>query len=123
MSDNALQAYTREELAALDEGARPTRGLRCPKCRSHIPQFKELTEEQARKLRTMDSAQAMKVLRDLTGCPIRFAKIWVIHRDGPHPGGFGERVAPPCPVCGKQLRTKHAKQCVECGADWHQTAE
>jgi hypothetical protein len=31
------------------------------------------------------------------------------------PGPF-----PPCPQCGKALRTKLAKQCLECGADWHE---
>ena len=24
-----------------------------------------------------------------------------------------------CPECGSRLRTKLAKQCLECGADWH----
>jgi hypothetical protein len=26
---------------------------------------------------------------------------------------------PPCPQCGKLLRSQLAKQCFECGADWH----
>jgi hypothetical protein len=27
--------------------------------------------------------------------------------------------APPCPHCGQPLRTRSAKQCFRCGADWH----
>ncbi|MFI5380636.1 MAG: hypothetical protein ACHRHE_15165 [Tepidisphaerales bacterium] len=26
---------------------------------------------------------------------------------------------PPCPYCGKLLRNSRAKQCFECGMDWH----
>jgi hypothetical protein len=34
---------------------------------------------------------------------------------------LAERREPrPCPQCGKSLRTKLAKQCFECGADWHE---
>lgn len=29
------------------------------------------------------------------------------------------RKGPPCPRCGKPLRTEHARQCFKCGADWH----
>jgi hypothetical protein len=31
----------------------------------------------------------------------------------------GHRQGPPCPQCGHPLRTQHAKQCFECGFDWH----
>jgi hypothetical protein len=36
-------------------------------------------------------------------------------------GRIGE--GPPCPRCGKPLRTKKAEQCFECGADWHKNGE
>jgi hypothetical protein len=26
---------------------------------------------------------------------------------------------PPCPQCGRKLRTAKAQQCFHCGADWH----
>ncbi len=30
-----------------------------------------------------------------------------------------EQSNPPCPHCKSKLRTKLAKQCFHCGADWH----
>ena len=30
-----------------------------------------------------------------------------------------KKAGPPCPDCGKALRSELAKQCFECGADWH----
>lgn len=30
------------------------------------------------------------------------------------------RPGPPCPECGEPLRTSKARQCFNCGADWHQ---
>jgi hypothetical protein len=34
----------------------------------------------------------------------------------------GRMTGPPCPYCGGQLRTAKAKQCRECGMDWHDPA-
>ncbi len=110
--------YTRDELSALETGAKPTRGRFCPKCKSHIPEFADISRGLATKLKRMHGAEAMATIRDATGCPLGWAKSWVIHKDGPH-REFGDKDAPPCPHCGRQLRTKLAKQCVECGADWH----
>jgi hypothetical protein len=35
------------------------------------------------------------------------------------PAPVERKPAPPCPQCGKPLRSELAKQCFECGADWH----
>ena len=109
--------YNREEIESLGD-AKPTRGVQCPKCKCHIPEFAELDAETTAKLKRMHAGRGMLELRRLTGCSPTWAKIWYLHRDGPH-REFGDRNAPDCPHCGEQLRTKLAKQCVACGADWH----
>jgi hypothetical protein len=115
-----MNPYTREELESLAPDARPVRGRYCPKCKNHIPEFSDISHEIAAKLRRMHAGLAIPMIRDLTGCPLDWAKLWFGRPNGPH-REFGESAAPPCPYCGKQLRTKLAKQCVECGADWHHT--
>jgi hypothetical protein len=113
--------YTRDELSAIGSGAKPTRGRYCPKCKSHVPEFADISPELAATFKGMHAAKAMAAICDLTGCPLGWAKSWVIHKDGPH-REYGDTDAPPCPYCGNQLRTRLAKQCVECGADWHADA-
>ena len=29
---------------------------------------------------------------------------------------------PPCPICSEPLATQYARQCLSCGADWHDDA-
>ena len=59
----------------------PQRGPVCPKCGVHIPQFAELSESEAARIRHLITnqrpAMAMQELRSATGCPIAWAKIWV----------------------------------------------
>jgi hypothetical protein len=99
------------------------RGPFCPKCQRHIPAFHVITPEVEREIRAIPSTlEQIARVRALTSCPLTWAKIWVAHPDGPH-REFGETDAPPCPQCGKQLRTKLAMQCIECGASWHSTQE
>jgi hypothetical protein len=105
--------YTREEIDHLGQGAWPWRGFYCPKCRTHIPQFAVISAEDEQHLRGLPTMTAIKELRERTGCPLRWAKIWAFHPHGPQPSG------PPCPYCGQPLRTDKAQQCLECGADWH----
>ena len=108
--------YTREEIEILGD-AKPTRGIQCPKCKCYFPEFAALDAETIAKLKRMDADRGMLQLRRLTGCSQIWARIWCLHRDGPH-REFGDNDASNCPCCGEQLRTKLAKQCVACGADW-----
>lgn len=53
----------------------------------------------------------IKRLCDVTGGSIQEAIRWIAdHEPVEHM---------PCPYCGKTLRTKEARQCFECGTDWH----
>jgi hypothetical protein len=114
------QTYTRKELENFGEGF-PDKGLFCKKCKTFIPQFAELSEEDAQRVRNLSSTQpdlAMQELKYFTGFSERFAKIWVLHEGKP------EVIYDyPCPYCGEQLRTSEAKQCRHCLRDWHDEIE
>jgi hypothetical protein len=113
------EPYTREELLAAGDSF-PERGLFCPRCRTVIPQFKDLSEHDESHIRQMiredRRMMAIAELRDATGCPLRWAKIWVYHEGRPKPL---ENETAPCPYCGMPLRTSLAKQCRHCRRDWH----
>jgi hypothetical protein len=112
-------SYTREELQAV--GAQPPqRGPFCPHCSQRIPQFADLSEADERRVRSLighfRTEAAVLELMGFTGCPESWARLWVEHRGRPIPTP-GE--TPPCPYCGKPLRTSLAKQCRFCLRDWH----
>jgi hypothetical protein len=112
------EPYTRDELQRGFDGL-PTRGPVCPKCRVHIPQFRDLVEQDEKRVRKLISDgrpdAAMYELSTFTGCPISWAKIWVLH------SGRADAVSitAPCPYCGKPLMTARARQCQHCLMDWH----
>jgi hypothetical protein len=66
--------------------------------------------------RTID---AIKQLRAATKAPLKDGKDWVdprLLRLGTTPTKWAGK---PCPYCGMPLRTDQARQCFECGMDWH----
>lgn len=107
--------YSRDEVERLGREM-PTRGMKCPRCGVHIPEFEELSEDKVAALKALAHAkpiEALKELRRLTGCSLLWAKVWAHHA--------GEPAFPfkPCPYCGQALRSDDAKQCLVCGMDWH----
>ena len=110
--------YTRGELRNVGDTL-PERGPLCPKCGAHIPQFAELSDSDANRIRKLICEQrptmAIQELRSATGCPLSWAKIWVHHKGSPDAIG----TTAPCPFCGKPLVTALAKQCRYCLMDWH----
>jgi endogenous inhibitor of DNA gyrase (YacG/DUF329 family) len=92
----------------------------CPRCGHHLPEFQSLSHAQRVELRRIidssGSISAIKRLREISGCDLETAKLWVHHR-----GIAGQGHAPlvPCPYCGEPLRSGEAKQCRFCKRDWH----
>jgi hypothetical protein len=115
-----MDAYTNDEIRSLPENSLPGRGPFCERCQVHLPQFADLTTSQDAALRVLASQsglEAMKELRRLTACDDGWAKIWLLHPNGPQPAIPHQEM--PCPYCGKLLCTDRAKQCLSCGMDWH----
>ncbi len=112
------QAYSKAEVLAAGDTF-PDRGLECPKCKVIIPQFAELSAEDEQRIlkliRDGSDLNAMHELRTVTGCSLRWAKIWTIHEGKPSPPDQNTS----CPYCGEPLRATSAKQCRFCRRDWH----
>jgi hypothetical protein len=104
-----------------DENGRllPAQGPLCDHCGLHIPQFHQLTVDNERRVRALIRANrplmAMAELEEAVGCPPMWAKIWVEHLGAP----IATKPGPHCRFCGHVLTTSLAKQCLECGMDWH----
>ncbi len=63
--------------------------------------------------------EAIKRLRAATSAPLGACKSWVDERPQRIGGLSRKWKGKPCPYCGKPLRTDQARQCFECGMDWH----
>ena len=115
--------YFNRELAGRGD-APPDMGRFCEPCGVRIPHFLELSgpvESRARSLARFKERlpSAIAEIVSVTGCPESWARIWAEHPNGdPHVAHLYD--GPPWPQCGKPLRTKLAKQCVECGSDCHE---
>ena len=112
--------FKRDMLEVVDE--LPRMGKPCFHCGVRIPRFLDLETEDYRRIyklaRVGQEDVAIAELMKVMGCPEAWARIWVMHPLGPRRPA---RVwtGPPCSSCGRPLRTRLARQCCECGLDWH----
>jgi hypothetical protein len=112
--------FKRDLLEVVDE--LPMMGRPCYHCGFRIPRFLDLKRQDASGIyklaRSGQEDAAVEVLMKAMGCPREWARIWVTHPIGPRrPARVW--VGPPCSNCGRPLRTRLARQCFECGLDWH----
>ena len=112
------ESYSRADVLALGQ-AFPTRGQLCHHCGLRIPEFADLKGADRRRvlalIRDDRTIMAIRELQTITGCSLRWAKLWVNHAG--HPRAL--RPGLPCPFCRRPLRTSRAQLCLHCGADWH----
>ncbi len=66
------------------------------------------------------TVEAIKKLREATSAPLGECKEWVKNRTGSVLRRWNGR---PCPYCQRPLRTTEARQCFECGKDWHELTD
>lgn len=121
-ADDSVRPYARAELEQAGHGY-PERGERCHRCGGRVPRFVDLSPSLESRLHELircgRSMAAMQELEAATKCPQRWAKVWVVH-DGRAEARFP---GPPCPYCGRPLRTSKARQCPHCHTDWHPPRE
>lgn len=100
----------------------PDNGPLCDHCGLRIPQFEHISEREFERVRELmrqsRTPQAVRELQALAGCPRPWAVLWVEHNGRPIPKAGGGQ----CPYCRAALRTSLAKQCLQCGMDWHDEA-
>lgn len=67
-------------------------------------------------VRDRGAIAAIKCYRLMKGCTLKEAMEYI---DSLEPLPPNPKSKKPCPYCGRLLRTDLAKQCFECGKDWH----
>ena len=111
--------YSKNEVIKFGDSF-PDRGNFCPKCKTNIPEFEDMTPElESRVLKLIRDGKrlmAMVELQSALACSTRWSKIWVIHSGKPSPDYPG----PPCPYCSKSLKTSLAKYCLHCQNYWRE---
>jgi hypothetical protein len=116
------EAYSRAELLTISDRL-PERGPLCRGCGARISIFADLSEADEHRVRNCiregRNVVAMDELRAATGCPIRWANLWVLHEGRLKP----VKDPTPCPFCSKALRTSQAIRCRFCRKDWHDPKE
>ncbi len=105
--------YTNAEIESLGDTF-PDRGEYCPRCETYIPAFATLSMADVEVLREFRPFQAIKAVREKTGCSLVWAKIWALHPNGPH----SLDPSKPCPYCDLPLHM-NANQCLLCRMNWH----
>jgi hypothetical protein len=97
-------------------------GKPCFHCGARIPRFLDLKDAEMIRIynliRSDRQEDAVDALVTAIGCPVSWARIWVAHPTGPR-RPLRRWAGPPCSYCGLPLRTMLARQCLECGMDWH----
>lgn len=111
---DSSKPYTRDEAIAAHSKA-PDRGIYCPRCENFIPEFADISPQEAAEIHKLTVGKAMEVVQHRTGCSRAWAKIWAMHPNGPHDA---EPDAVTCPYCDLPLNAR-AKQCPLCKMDWH----
>ena len=114
---NSCDKYSLGQPDAVEKDL-PADAPKCHLCGEKVPQWPAMSDQERFHLKKLiignQPLMAFQELKNLTGWPDSWAKIWVEHLGQPKPAESA-----PCPYCGKPLATSMAKMCLECNTDWH----